>query len=127
MPKILVIDDSGFQRKVLSSILAGAGYQVVTAEDGEAGFEMARREAPDLVICDLLMPGIDGYTFLKMAREGGSTPPSSSSPRISRRPPGTSAWVLGHSTSSTSQSRGRHSSPPWRGQSGAGNGYECHR
>jgi len=75
MPKILVIDDSGFQRKILSSILAGAGYQVVTAEDGEAGFEMARREAPDLVICDLLMPGIDGYTFLKMAREGGLDTP----------------------------------------------------
>jgi len=75
MPKILVIDDSGFQRKVLSSILAGAGYQVVTAEDGEAGFEMARKEAPDLVICDLLMPGIDGYTFLKMVREGGLDTP----------------------------------------------------
>jgi CheY-like chemotaxis protein len=71
MPKILVIDDSGFQRKVLSSILGGEGYLVVTAADGEEGFEVVRKEGPDLVICDLLMPGIDGYAFLKRAKEEG--------------------------------------------------------
>ncbi len=71
MPKILVIDDSRFQRKVLSSFLEGRGYQVISAEEGREGFDMAQNEVPDLVICDLLMPGIDGYSFLRMARESG--------------------------------------------------------
>jgi len=71
MPKILVIDDSRFQRKVLSSFLEGRGYQVISAGEGREGFAMAQNETPDLVICDLLMPGIDGYAFLRMARESG--------------------------------------------------------
>lgn len=75
MVKILVIDDSRFQRKLISSVLEEKGYQVVTAGDGKEGFEVISRESPDLVICDLLMPGIDGYTFLKMIRENGLATP----------------------------------------------------
>jgi twitching motility two-component system response regulator PilH len=69
MAKILVIDDSRFQRRLISSVLEEKGYKVVTAGDGREGFAMAIRESPDLVICDLLMPEIDGYSFLRMVRE----------------------------------------------------------
>ncbi|MCQ8894268.1 MAG: response regulator [Methanolinea sp.] len=69
MAKILVIDDSRFQRRLISSVLEEKGYEVVTAGDGKEGFAVALRETPDLVICDLLMPGIDGYSFVRMVRK----------------------------------------------------------
>ncbi|MDH7510622.1 MAG: response regulator [Methanolinea sp.] len=75
MAKILVIDDSRFQRKLISSVLEEKGYQVLTAGDGREGFAVARQESPDLVICDLLMPGIDGFNFLRMVREEGLATP----------------------------------------------------
>ncbi|MEM2124226.1 MAG: response regulator [Methanolinea sp.] len=75
MARILVIDDSQFQRKILTSILEKKGHEVHTAVDGREGYEKVRRERPDLVICDLLMPGIDGYSFLKdMQNEGFQIP-----------------------------------------------------
>jgi len=69
MPKILIIDDSNFQRKVISALLEGEGYSVLIAENGNSGFNMAQKESPDLVVCDLLMPELDGYGFLKKIRE----------------------------------------------------------
>ncbi len=71
MAKILVIDDSRFQRRLISSVLEEAGYKVLTAGDGREGFTVALGESPDLVICDLLMPEIDGFNFLRMVREEG--------------------------------------------------------
>ena len=69
MPKVLIIDDSGFQRKIITSILEGEGYDVITAENGRAGFDRAVKESPDLIICDLLMPELDGYGLLKLVRD----------------------------------------------------------
>lgn len=69
MPKILTIDDSGFQRKIIASILEKEGYTVISAHNGKTGFDLASRESPDLVICDLLMPEMDGFGFLKLVQE----------------------------------------------------------
>jgi twitching motility two-component system response regulator PilH len=59
--KILVVDDSPTERFFLSDLLSQKGYQVITAENGEAGIEKAKNERPDLVIMDVVMPGLNGY------------------------------------------------------------------
>lgn len=69
MPKVLIIDDSGFQRKIITSILEAEGNTVLTAENGRAGFDIAVKESPDLIICDLLMPELDGYGLLRLVRD----------------------------------------------------------
>ena len=59
--KILVIDDSPTERHVLVELLTKNGYQVVTAENGEEGIEKAKEELPDLILMDVVMPGLNGY------------------------------------------------------------------
>ncbi len=75
MPKILVIDDSKFQRKVISALLESEGYSVITAENGNSGFDLVLNESPDLVICDLLMPELDGFGFLEKIRQNNANVP----------------------------------------------------
>ena len=59
--KILVIDDSPTERHVLVEILNKGGYDIITAESGEEGIEKARAEQPDLILMDVVMPGLNGY------------------------------------------------------------------
>ena len=59
--KILVIDDSATERHVLVDILTRSGYEILTAENGEEGIEKARTEHPDLILMDVVMPGLNGY------------------------------------------------------------------
>ena len=59
--KILVGDDSPTERHVLVERLPRTGYQVLTAESGEEGIEKAKSEQPDLVLMDVVMPGLNGY------------------------------------------------------------------
>ena len=59
--KILIIDDSPTERHVLVEILSRGNYQIVTAETGEEGIEKARSEQPDLILMDVVMPGLNGY------------------------------------------------------------------
>ena len=59
--KILVVDDSPTERHVMVELLTKNGYQVVTAESGEEGVVKAKAELPDLVIMDVVMPGLNGY------------------------------------------------------------------
>jgi len=68
MAKILVIDDSSFQRRIVTSILREAGYDLITAENGKDGIDLAQKESPDLAISDLLMPEFDGFYLLKEAQ-----------------------------------------------------------
>jgi PAS domain S-box-containing protein len=63
--KLLVIDDDEPIRKVLSVTLQDAGYQVLTAEDGETGLKIFADQQPDIILCDLRMPGMDGIAVLK--------------------------------------------------------------
>ena len=75
MEKVLIIDDSFFQRKVLSDILAGCGCEVRTAESGRAGLEILKTESFDCILLDLLMPDISGLEVLeKLKNEGLQTP-----------------------------------------------------
>lgn len=66
MKKILLIEDNANIRENTSEILELAGYTVLAAEDGKAGVEMALGHTPDLVICDIMMPVLDGYGVLHM-------------------------------------------------------------
>ena len=70
--KILVIDDEPGLRKSLSLILGDAGYTVVTASDGEEGLRKLEEDRPELVLCDIRMPGLGGLDFLARARESGA-------------------------------------------------------
>lgn len=58
---ILVVDDSPTEQYVLKGILEGAGFTVVTAGDGESGIEQARSTKPDLILMDVVMPGMNGF------------------------------------------------------------------
>ena len=68
MKHILVVDDEAPVRLLLQKILESAGYRVTCVPDGTAALKAAREDPPDLVICDLLMPGIDGFTLCSMFR-----------------------------------------------------------
>lgn len=61
MKRVLIVDDSTTEQHQLVNILSKHGYEVVLAETGEAGVEMADRETPDLVLMDIVMPGINGF------------------------------------------------------------------
>lgn len=59
--RILVIDDNQAIVNLLRGVLTHAGYAVLTAYDGETGLDVAQRERPDLIILDIVMPGMNGY------------------------------------------------------------------
>lgn len=66
MKTILLIEDNAFIRENTSEILDLAGYKVLAAANGKAGVELALEHTPDLVICDIMMPVLDGYGVLHM-------------------------------------------------------------
>jgi len=59
--RILVVDDLAENAEVLVGILEGEGYEVVTADSGEKALEMIAADAPDLILLDIMMPGMDGF------------------------------------------------------------------
>ncbi|MGZ5091120.1 MAG: response regulator [Burkholderiales bacterium] len=59
--KILLVDDSPTERHSINEILVKGGYQVVMAEDGEKGVAKAKTDNPDLVLMDVVMPGMNGF------------------------------------------------------------------
>ena len=65
MEKILVIEDEPGVRENLAEILQLSQYEVVVAVDGMEGIELARQHRPDLIICDVMMPRMDGFEVLK--------------------------------------------------------------
>ncbi len=66
MKKILVIEDTPEIRENLAEILELDGYQVFEAENGKVGVQLAQQEMPDLIICDVMMPELDGFGVLKI-------------------------------------------------------------
>jgi CheY-like chemotaxis protein len=67
--KILVVDDNTDHRELIVIMLEAEGYEVLTAKDGSEGLEQVRASHPNLVICDVMMPGIDGIQMVKMLRQ----------------------------------------------------------
>jgi CheY-like chemotaxis protein len=68
MAKILLVEDNEMNRDMLSRRLLRRGYEVVLAEDGARGVELARSEAPDLVLMDMSLPVIDGWEATRRLR-----------------------------------------------------------
>ena len=58
--KILIVEDEATMRMLLTATLEGAGYQVMEAEDGDTGYQMAKTVKPDLIISDIVMPQMGG-------------------------------------------------------------------
>jgi two-component system cell cycle response regulator len=65
VPRILLIEDNPDNLELMSYLLGAYGHSVATAEDGESGIEAARKVRPDLVACDIHLPGVDGYAVAK--------------------------------------------------------------
>ncbi len=65
MAKILVVEDDNFLREMVCRKLKKEGYEVVSTMDGEEGIEKIKEEKPDLVLLDLILPGINGYKVLE--------------------------------------------------------------
>jgi DNA-binding NarL/FixJ family response regulator len=73
MKKILVIEDEPEMRRNLLTILGLEKFEPIGAQNGRIGLELARKEKPDLILCDVMMPELDGYGVLKGLREDKST------------------------------------------------------
>jgi DNA-binding NarL/FixJ family response regulator len=65
MKKILVIEDEPEMRRNITALLRYKGYKPFAAENGRVGVDTARRERPDLILCDVMMPELDGYDVLR--------------------------------------------------------------
>lgn len=75
MTKVLVIEDNANLAFGLTRSLESEGYEVEAADDGNKGLELARTCGADLIVLDLMLPGIDGYSVLRQLREKGSDVP----------------------------------------------------
>lgn len=73
MQKILVIEDNDEVRENIAEIIQLSGYEVLTAENGKVGAEKALAEIPDLIICDIMMPVLDGYGVLHLVNKHEAT------------------------------------------------------
>ena len=79
MTKILLIEDNHEVRENTSEILELANYEVAMAENGKVGIEMAHSFSPDIIICDIMMPELDGYGVLHIL---GKSPDTAGTPFI---------------------------------------------
>lgn len=73
MARILIVDDSPTEMHVLKSMLEKNGYQTITATSGEQGVEVAKAEKPDLVLMDVVMPGLNGFQATRQLTKGTDT------------------------------------------------------
>jgi PAS domain S-box-containing protein len=69
MPKILIVDDQVINRHYLKKLLGKSGHRLLEAADGAEALRICQSERPDLVICDILMPTMDGFEFVRRLRE----------------------------------------------------------
>jgi DNA-binding NarL/FixJ family response regulator len=72
MKKILVIEDEPEMRRNITTLLRYYDYEPIAAENGRVAVEMARREKPDLILCDVMMPELDGYGVLHALQSDAS-------------------------------------------------------
>ena len=72
--KILVVDDEASIRRILETRLSIIGYKVITASDGEEALLLTRKETPNLIILDVMMPKLDGYGVCQEVRKESEVP-----------------------------------------------------
>jgi len=73
MAQILIVDDSPTEAHVLKGILEKHGFDVETAENGTEGIELARELKPDLILMDVVMPGLNGFQATRQLTKGADT------------------------------------------------------
>ncbi len=73
MPKILIIEDTENNRVLLTRRLKPRGYDIVTAEDAERGLAVVPTELPDLILMDVGLPGMDGWTATRQLKSDATT------------------------------------------------------
>jgi len=72
-PKVLLVDDQESVRKLLEAVLRVRSYDVCYASSGPEGIEVAAREQPDLILLDVMMPGMDGFKVCQTLKRGAAT------------------------------------------------------
>ena len=72
-PRILVVEDNGRSQKLLRELLVSEGYDVVVASDGEEALKLVREQPPDCLLCDLMMPKVDGYEVCRRLKGAEET------------------------------------------------------
>ena len=73
MAKVLIVEDNGLNRDMLSRRLERKGYEITTATDGQAGLDAIARERPDLVLMDLSLPVVDGWEATRLLKADDNT------------------------------------------------------
>ncbi len=71
--KILIIDDDESNRKLLEVLVQADGHTAISAADGEVGIALAYAEQPDVILLDLMMPGLDGFEVVRRLKNNAST------------------------------------------------------
>ncbi len=69
-PRVLIIEDETAARELMTELLGNEGYEVVSAVDGPSGLAMLDVQHPDIVLCDIRLPGMDGYEVADRIRNG---------------------------------------------------------
>src|SRR4051812_32019694 len=70
---ILLIEDNADIRGNMAELLSFANYKILTAEDGKVGVTLAIQQKPDLIVCDIMMPVLDGYSVIHMLQKNPET------------------------------------------------------
>ncbi len=73
MKKILFIEDEATLQKTFGDILKQAGYEIISATDGETGLRLANTKKPDLILLDLILPAMDGFEILEKLKKDPET------------------------------------------------------
>ena len=104
MPKtVITVDDSMSIRETVKMILASAGYQVLTAEDGVKGLQICQQQKADLILSDLNMPNMDGMELTRQARALPAcrfvpiillTTESQTAKKLEARAAGATGWIV---------------------------------
>lgn len=75
MSRVLIIDDSSFQRKMIKKSVEELGHETILADSGKEGLKIIRDEKPDFVFLDLLMPEMTGFDVLQSLKDAGNKTP----------------------------------------------------